>query len=67
MIVMSCTYCLGSGCEECDGTGKRYRIFSELDDGTSFNVTGSGSGPSDEQIEALRAMAQAARDKMAAA
>jgi hypothetical protein len=38
-----CPYCEGDGCEECDGTGKRFRQSWTTDDGVAISVSGSGA------------------------
>lgn len=63
---MICPYCDGNGCSECDETGTRYHAVERLSDGTIISVHGSGEGPSDEAREALRQIAKAAADHLAA-
>lgn len=37
-----CPYCEGAGCEECDNTGRRYRVGFENEHGVRITVSGSG-------------------------
>jgi hypothetical protein len=64
MSARKCVYCAGNGCEECDGTGKRYREHLVTPEGIRFSVSGSGA-LTDEAREALYDLVRAAADKMA--
>lgn len=62
-VTRDCLYCAGAGatagctgpipCEECDGTGRKYRAVWTTDDGVTCSMTGSGSTPPDANARAI--------------
>jgi hypothetical protein len=74
-LTRHCLYCDGAGsvqaswgtgaepCEECDGTGLKYRAVWTTDDGITCSMTGSGAIPPDGNTRAL--MELVARSAMA--
>lgn len=60
LFVRDCLYCNGRGCEECDGTGKKYRYNGVTPDGLTYSVSGSGDGPTPETIAAFNELVSAA-------
>lgn len=44
-----CPYCDGSGCSECDGTGRKIRTVIDAGDGVTVSVSGSVSLPPESQ------------------
>ena len=58
--VRYCMYCDGAGCEECDETGRKYRIAWEDEHGTTLSMTGSGFGPTPDEMLGMEMVARAA-------
>jgi hypothetical protein len=74
-VTRDCPYCDGIGrfgwegcsrssdCEECDGTGHKYRAIWTTDDGIVCSMTGSGNQPPDANTRAvMEIVARAALD-----
>lgn len=72
-VTRFCPYCDGAGatagcagpipCEECDGTGSKYRAVWTTDDGLICSMTGSGRTPPDANTRAAMEMvARAVQD-----
>lgn len=55
---MTCSFCEGRGCEECDRTGRRYREGFDVD-GVTVTVWGSGEGLTPELRDAIALFARA--------
>lgn len=76
LTVRPCPYCAGAGatagctgplpCEECDGTGRKYRAIWTTEDGLTCSMSGSGHGPDDESRMAMEMFARAAISHCAA-
>lgn len=62
-VTRHCLYCDGAGatagcagpepCEECDGTGFKYRAIWTTEDGITCSMTGSGATPPDANDRAV--------------
>ena len=54
MTTRACPVCEGAGCEECDGTGKRWTLHLDVAGGVTMRLNGTGETPTGEVLADLK-------------